>query len=171
MGASEAALGATQGRSRSAKSDFRLPNGRPPEFAAAYGHRLRSEGLTDGKADAVIADLERDRQANLKQLSELDTPGKVQRGRKIRAKLAERLQDIQRRVTKQTISQNIDPAVGSFEEQAQELRIQAEAAIDNLVGLDTPEKRDQERQFNAALEKSPTALRERLKLRYAQAGL
>ena len=171
MGASAAALGATPGRSRSAKADFRLPNGRPPEFAAAYGHGLRSEGLTDGKADAVIGDLERDRQASLKQLGELDTQGKVQRGRKIWAKLAERLQDIRRRVTKHKISQNIDPTVDPFEKQAQELRIQAEAAIDDLVGLDTPAKRDQERQSNAALDESITDLMERLKLRYAQPGL
>jgi hypothetical protein len=39
------------------KADFRLPNSRPPEFAAAYGLRLRSEDLTDGQSDAVIADL------------------------------------------------------------------------------------------------------------------
>ena len=70
------------------KADFRLPNGQPPEFPAAYGLRLRSEGLTDGKADAVIADLEQDSQANLKQLGKLNTPGKVQRARKIRAILA-----------------------------------------------------------------------------------
>lgn len=39
------------------KADFQLPNGRSPEFAAAYGLRLRSEDLTDGQSDAVIADL------------------------------------------------------------------------------------------------------------------
>jgi len=127
--------------------------------------------LTDGKADAVIADLERDSQANLKQLGELNTPGKVQRASKIRAILAERLQDIRRRVTKHKISQNIDPTVDPFEKQAQELRIQAEAAIDDLVWLDTPAKRDQERQFNAALDESITDLREHLKLRHAQSGL
>lgn len=148
------------------KADFRLPNGRPPVFAAAYGLRLRLENLTEAQADEAVTELERDSQTVLERLGELDTPGKVQRARKIRATLAERLQDLRHRVADRAMEHDMDraehPNMDQFEERAHQFHLRAEAAINELGELDTPEKQEQARQINAKLAEALTALQVRL---------
>ncbi|HEU0020801.1 MAG TPA: hypothetical protein VFR55_03900 [Dehalococcoidia bacterium] len=151
------------------RADFRRPNGRPPLFAAAYGLRLRLENLTEEQANEAIDQLERDAQTASEGLGEVDTPGKAQRAQKMRATLAERLQDLRRRVANQNwdaagepgMAQELDHADDQLEERARELQQRAEAAINGLGELNTPEKQDQARQINARLETALAALRER----------
>jgi hypothetical protein len=152
------------------RADFRLPNGRPPIFAAAHGLRLGPETLTEEQADEAITQLERDGQHALERLGKLDTPGKVQRARKIRAALAGRRQDLHQRAARQNMDaagdqgmgRDMDQLEGRYQERAHELQQRAEAAIYGLGELDTPEKQEQARQIKVKLEEALAALEERL---------
>jgi hypothetical protein len=152
------------------QADFRLPNGRPPFFAAAHGLRLRLAKLTEEQADEAIYQLEREGRFASERLGELDTPGKVRRAQKIRAALALRLQDLRQHAAglnrdadgEPGSDRDLDQIEGVYQERAQELRRRAEAAIAGLGELDTPEKQAQARRIQARLEEALAALRERL---------
>lgn len=152
------------------QADFRLPNGRPPSFAAAQGLRLRLAKLTEEQAGEAISQLELEGQYAFERLGPLDSPGKVRRAQKIRAALALRLQDLRRRAGNKNPDSAGEPGPdrgterieGVYQERARELQHRAEAAIAGLGELDTPEKQAQARQIQARLEEALAALRERL---------
>ncbi len=124
------------------KFDFRRPNGRPADHAVALGLRLRLDQVSDGEFDQVIAELNREARFSLDHLGGLDSPGKVQRARKIRARLADRIHQLRERIAQR--------AADRIEWPESDLQIVA-AAIERLGELDTPEIRDKLRRMREAM--------------------
>jgi hypothetical protein len=137
---------------------FQQPNGQPPDHAPAYGLRLRLEALSEAETKEAIAQLKRQSRTALERLGKLDTPGKIERARKIQARLEERTKRLRERVA----DQGQDQIDEQLEQQIQRLRLRAEAAVQELGDLETAEKQERAEAIRAKIEKQITQLRERL---------
>jgi hypothetical protein len=146
--------------------DFRpLPQDRPPQHAPAYGLRLRLKQLSEEGIEAAIAQLKQEAQAALKRIGEQDTPGKVQRANKIRARMEERIRELQEKLAGAAQQQRFEAEI---EQETLKLRQRAQSAIEELGELDTPEKQEMGRRIQANIEEQVKELRERMSRRARQ---
>lgn len=140
------------------KFTIQRPNGQPPDFAPALGLRARLEGSSGQELEASISQLEQQSASALESLGELDTPEKIEKARQIRSLTEERI----RKIRSQFAGGTGDQFADQLAKQIQRLRLRAEAAVQDLGELDTPEKQEKAEAIRSKIEEQINRLKERL---------